>query len=317
MALNRRVLRQIADAAAGNPLFAIELGRALESRGPPQIGEHVTAPEALEDLVGARVAGLPDGPRRVLLAVALSTDLRLPQLAAVADQRAIDDAIDAGLLAIERDRVRASHPLLGAAARADASTRERRELHLALADAVDREHRPVHLALAADTPDAGLAATVAEAAARAAARTHAEEAAMLAEHALRLTPPGDPERTDRLLTLTRWHVRRRPRPRRSSGRPPATRSWACAPTPPVPGSRSGAPSGASASGAPPAHRSSARRAASTRSARPAGRNGPAPSSRASARAGRRRPASSPRPSGGWPSWRRRATRTRRSRRSSW
>jgi hypothetical protein len=104
--VTRRVLRQIADAAAGNPLFALELGRTLEASGPPPIGEHMAAPEELEDLVGARVAGLPGGPRRVLLAAALSADLRVPQLAAFADQHDIDEARDAGLLTIERDRVR-------------------------------------------------------------------------------------------------------------------------------------------------------------------------------------------------------------------
>jgi DNA-binding CsgD family transcriptional regulator len=202
--VTRRVLRQIADDAAGNPLFALELGRTLEASGPPPIGEHIAAPEALEDLVGARVAGLPNGPRRVLLAVALSGDMRVPQLAAIADQHDIDDARDAGLLTIERARVRPSHPLLGAAARQSAAPAELRDLHRALAGAVDREHRAFHLALTAPEPDPELAATVAEAAARAAARTHAEEAALLGRHALRLTPDGAPERTDRLLALARY-----------------------------------------------------------------------------------------------------------------
>ena len=206
LSLSRRVLRQIVDAAGGNPLFAVELGRALAEWGPPEIGEHIAAPEALEDLVGARVARLPDDQRRLLLAVALSADLRLPQLAEIATVDAIDDALDAGLLVVDRDRVRASHPLLGAAARKYSRASERRDLHLALAGAVAPERRALHLALTADRPDAYLAAIVADAAARAEARTASEEAATLARHALRLTPPQAPERTERLLALAHYLI---------------------------------------------------------------------------------------------------------------
>ena len=206
LSVSRRVLRQIVDSTGGNPLFAVELGRALAEWGPPAIGEHIDAPDALEDLVGARVARLPDDHRRLLLAVALSEDLRVPQLAAVAEFGAIDDAVDAGLLVFDRDRVRASHPLLGAAARKYSRASERRELHLALAGAVAPERRALHLALTAERPDADLAATVADAAARAEARTALEEAATLAGHALRLTPPQAPERTERLLALAHYLV---------------------------------------------------------------------------------------------------------------
>ena len=206
LSVSRRVLRQVVDSAGGNPLFAVELGRTLAERGSPEIGEDIEAPEALEDLVGARVARLPDDQHRLLLAVALSSDLRLPQLAAIAEPGTIDDALDAGLLVVDRDRVRASHPLLGAAARLRSRASERRELHLALAGAVAPERRALHLALTADRPDAALAATVADAAVRAEARTAAEEAAALAQHALRLTPPRAPERTERLLALGHYLI---------------------------------------------------------------------------------------------------------------
>ena len=64
----------------------------------------------------------------------------------------------------------------------------------------DGELRTRHLALAAEEPDAALAATV-SAAAAAARRGGAQAAAELADHALRLTPPDDPARVDRLLEL--------------------------------------------------------------------------------------------------------------------
>ena len=58
----------------------------------------------------------------------------------------------------------------------------------------------MHLALATERPDAQLAARVAAAASRAAARGVRPQAVVLAEHALRLTPEDAPDRHDRLLT---------------------------------------------------------------------------------------------------------------------
>ena len=71
---------------------------------------------SVEDALGIRVAQLSARVRRLVLAVALSADLRVPQLAAIADPAALVSAVDAGVLMVEGDRVRASHPLLAAAA---------------------------------------------------------------------------------------------------------------------------------------------------------------------------------------------------------
>jgi hypothetical protein len=202
LALPRRVLRRLVDAAHGNPFFALELGRALAERGVPEIGEELVIPEALDDVVWARIERLPPAVRRLLLAVELGQDLRPAQLAAIAEPGALDAALDAGVLIAERERLRLSHPLLGAAARARSRAGERRELHAALAGAAaDEERRAPHLALAAEEPDAELATTVAAAAAHAARRGAAEDAVELAEHALRLTPPGAAARPERVLTL--------------------------------------------------------------------------------------------------------------------
>ena len=192
LSLPRPLMRRLAETTQGNPLFALEIGRAL---GP---SDEIPLPDAVEDMLGIRVSALPEAQRRALLAVALGGDLRPDELAAVADA---EDAIDAGILHADAGRIRPSHPLLGAAARKHARPRERRELHRALADAVaGEERRARHLALAAQQPDAGLAETVAAAADGAAARGATAEAVELAEQALRLTPAG-PERTERLLAL--------------------------------------------------------------------------------------------------------------------
>ncbi len=198
----RHLLRRILEATLGNPLFALELGRTLAERGLPEIGGDIPVPDTVEDLLGTRVARLPASVRRLLLAVALSADLRADQLAAIGSLAAVEDAVDAGLLLVDGGRIRASHPLLAAAAKKRSRARERRQLHLELARAVaDQELRARHLALATELPDAELAATVTVASAAASERGARQEAVELAQHALRLTPLESTERSDRLLTL--------------------------------------------------------------------------------------------------------------------
>jgi DNA-binding CsgD family transcriptional regulator len=202
LALPRHVLRRLYDSTLGNPLFALELGRKVMEDGLPAIGEDLPVPDAVEDLLGTRVAGLPDSVRRVLLAVALSPTLRVGQLASLAEPDALDAAVEAGVLAVDGDHVRASHPLLAAAALRHSHPAERRELHGDLAGIVaEGELRTRHLALAAARPVAELAATVAAAAASASHRGAPQAAVELAEHALRLTPPDHPDRHARMLEL--------------------------------------------------------------------------------------------------------------------
>jgi DNA-binding NarL/FixJ family response regulator len=202
--LPRRVARQVFETSGGNPLFALELGRAVIEGGLPEIGAGLPVPAVLGELFGARVRALSPPVRRVLLAVALSTGLSGEELAAVTDPLAVEDAEVTGVLAAEGTRVRASHPLLAAAAAGQSTAAERRAVHSALSVAVrDPVLRARHRALAASAPDAGLAREVSAAAAQAAARGAVHDAAELAGHALRLTADGDSEHDARLLALAR------------------------------------------------------------------------------------------------------------------
>lgn len=205
LALPRRVLRDIHETARGNPLFALEIGRTLTDRSPPEVGESLHVPAVLEDLLGTRVLQLPKGVCRLLLATALSPGVRISQLIAIADQAVVDTAVDAGILLLDGNRVRPVHPLLAAAARGHSRPDEVRLLHLELARAVeDEELRARHLALGTEEPDEGLAVDVAAAAARASRRGAVEDAVELAEHAVRLTPPEAAQRADRLLALVEY-----------------------------------------------------------------------------------------------------------------
>ncbi|HZQ66281.1 MAG TPA: AAA family ATPase [Gaiellaceae bacterium] len=200
--LPRQLLRRLVDSTLGNPLFVLEVGRQLTEEGLPVFGRPLPVPDAVEDMLGTRVARLPARSRRLLLAVALDGRLRVEELAQLADAAAVEDAVEAGLLIVDGDRVRASHPLLAAAARKRSRARDRRDLHGLLARmVVDEERRARHLALATDRQDEALGEIVAGAAATAFARGARTEAAELAEHALRLTPTGHETRTERLLTL--------------------------------------------------------------------------------------------------------------------
>ena len=202
LSLSRQLLRRIVESTLGNPLFSLELGRALVERGLPEIGEDIPVPDALEDMLGTRVARLSGPVRRLLLAVALCGEPRTAELAAIADPGAVEDAVDAGLLLVDGARVRASHPLLAAAAKKRSRPRERRELHLALAGAVaDGELRALHLALATVRPDEQLAATVAAAAAAASARGARERCGAAGRACAAPDPAGVARRGGRLLAL--------------------------------------------------------------------------------------------------------------------
>jgi DNA-binding NarL/FixJ family response regulator len=204
LTLSRQLLRRIVEATEGNPLFVLEVGRSLVEFGMPSVADEVPLPDTVEELFGERVAQLRAPVRRVLLAVALSADPTVEQLAAIADVRAIDDAVDAGVVAIDGGRVRASHPLLAATAQRHSRARERRELHLELAGTAHEEQLQVlHLALATTRPDAELAARLAAAAKDARARGARRQAVLLAGHALRLTPAA-PERAERVMALAEY-----------------------------------------------------------------------------------------------------------------
>ena len=198
LSLPRPALRRIVDTTLGNPLFVLELGRSLAEHGVPGIGEELQVPETLDGLLGARVESLAEPVRRSLLAVALSADLTPRQLAAIVDAEDLEAGVEAGVLVMDGDRIRAWHPLLAAVATARSNPSERRSLHLDLAALTQNpELRARHLALARDRPDEDLAAEVAAAALAATARGAWQGAAELGEHALRLTPADSPERPKR------------------------------------------------------------------------------------------------------------------------
>ena len=202
LGLRRSKLQELERMSQGNPLFALEVGRVLVRDGVPGPSEPLPHPGVVDDLIAARLEALPAGVRRALLAVALSGDPRRTEFAALLGEDTLDDALGAGVLAADGDRLRAAHPLLAAAAATSATPAQRRAVHADLAGSSADEFRAArHLALAATRADEALAADIAAVAARALARRSAPDAAALAEHALRLTPARSPHRGERVMSL--------------------------------------------------------------------------------------------------------------------
>ncbi|MFF8997416.1 ATP-binding protein [Streptomyces achromogenes] len=205
--LPRSTVREIHRTSGGNPLFALELGRALaDSPTPPRPGEPLPVPTSLRALVLSRLDMLSVEARRTLL-VASAGARPTPALLRAAGRENAEaecaQAAELGLLATGPDApaVRFAHPLISAALYAEAPAHERRAAHAALSTAAsDPIERARHLALATTGTDPEVAARLAEAAALARDRGAPSVAAQLGLLAARHTPadggpgPGPEER---------------------------------------------------------------------------------------------------------------------------
>jgi DNA-binding CsgD family transcriptional regulator/DNA polymerase III delta prime subunit len=204
--LARPALRRVHEASGGNPFYALELVRALESSGGwIRPGHPLPVPETLEAILRERIDALPESVRQVLTAAAA---LRRPTESVLGDWPALGQASEAGLIEITNDEVRFMHPLLASTAYGSISAAERRRLHRRLAEVVsDPEERARHLALGAEGPDGDVADALEGAAREAAARGAPAAAAELAELALRLTPTSESGRLpERRVDAAWYHV---------------------------------------------------------------------------------------------------------------
>lgn len=194
-------LRALRRASGGNPLFVLELARALARDGATiSEGDPLPVSATLRELVADRIADLPGDVQDGLLFVAAALRPTAGQLESALGPNGQDlslllRAVEAGVIEVDRGRVRFTHPLLGSVLYSDATLERIHAAHRRLADVVtDQDERARHLALATEFPDASIAATLDEAARRADNRGAPDAAAAFSQHALRLTP--DDERRD-------------------------------------------------------------------------------------------------------------------------
>ncbi len=207
----RPTLVRLWETSGGNPLFALELATALHRRGGALApGETLPVSADLETLLSDRLDGLSPGARdvaRVAAALAQPTE----SLVGTALDRPIDDdlaeAVTAQILELRGDEIRFVHPLLRSAVARWGPSSRRAAVHARLAEVVPTlEERAHHLALAATEPSGETAAVLESAVVSAGARGAPATAAELADHACRLTPPGDGEGLRRRLVIAAtWH----------------------------------------------------------------------------------------------------------------
>jgi DNA-binding CsgD family transcriptional regulator len=200
----RPLLTRLAATSGGNPLYALEIARALARRPvDPAWGEALPVPATLQELVATRVEALSDGAQEVLLvASALSrpTDTLVVKASGADGAAGLAEARKAEVITQERGRIRFTHPLLAAAVYGGAPPEARRRLHRRLAGVVtDPDERARHLAAGSEEADADVSSELELAAARAASRGAPDAASGLYAAAAKLTPSGAPDDRARRL----------------------------------------------------------------------------------------------------------------------
>lgn len=150
------VRRRVAMESSGNPLALVELPRALttdEEQGSERLPPALRLTERLRRMFDARIDGLPEATRRLLLLAALNGSDGIPL-------EPLITAASHDLMVAERDRLvwvdrqtqrlRFAHPLIRSATVEIASPDERRSAHRRLAElATDPVQEAVHLGEAA------------------------------------------------------------------------------------------------------------------------------------------------------------------------
>src|SRR5215472_12655528 len=149
-------------------------------------------PAGLRGVLTARLAALSADARDVLLVAAClrsPTATMLEEAGGPSALASLRPAAGQGVVELEGDRVRFTHPLFASAIYSGTPPGRRREVHRRLGEiAPTVEERARHLALSSDGPDEHVAAALDQAAHVAAARGAPDVAAELAELAAALTP---------------------------------------------------------------------------------------------------------------------------------
>jgi DNA-binding CsgD family transcriptional regulator len=199
LVLGRPTLLRVHRTSGGNPLYALELARALGRREISAApGGPLDLPRTLLAVVADGVQRLDRSTRQVLAATAAATSLAVADVDAVA----LAEAVAGELVVVDADVVRAAHPLLAMAAYGSLSPGERAELHYRLAaDSADPIERARQLALATTVPDEDVARALDEGATVAASRGAADAAADLARLAVERTGDADSARVIRLARM--------------------------------------------------------------------------------------------------------------------
>ena len=209
--IGRPQLRRICEVSGGNPLYALAIADELRSTGSGQVdAQHLPLPSSITEAMARRLEQVDARAADALLVAAAVSRPRLALLQSVLPDFTfsdLDSAARTGVIELEGDRVRFTHPLLAATHYSNAGPARRRELHRLLADVLkDDAERAYHLARGADAPDREIAARIEQAAQFAARRGAPDTGAELLEQAARLTPLSAEEaRRSRMISAAELH----------------------------------------------------------------------------------------------------------------
>jgi DNA-binding CsgD family transcriptional regulator len=202
----RQTLLRIHERSGGNPFVALEIARVLPVQLDPL--QPFPVPEAIDELLRARLAALPRSTRRALALVAAAgtPSETLLERAGVAEA-ALDAATAAQVVERADGMVRFTHPLLSSVLYANLGE-ERLAVHARLAELFDDPVlRALHIARGTGAADEDVARSLEDAATVATDRGAPAVAAELAEQARRLTPPAaGQDRRRRALAAARAHL---------------------------------------------------------------------------------------------------------------
>ncbi len=163
--LTRPELVRLHSITRGNPFFALEVGREMVRSGTRPTEDRMTqVPETLSAALADRLARLPSETADVLLeTAALARPTVELVVAAHGDRETVLSSFAAaaadGLIVLDDERVRFTHPLHASVLYQQAPIWKRRAVHRRLALVVaDPEERALHLARGAEGPNAEIAA---------------------------------------------------------------------------------------------------------------------------------------------------------------
>jgi DNA-binding CsgD family transcriptional regulator len=193
------IVDRVYRATGGNPLALRELAADAAALADEPLDAPVPLSASIAATFARRLERLPEPTRALLLLAAAGGGRDVSVLARAAAETGADvadlaAAEESGLVRLAGGTVEFTHPLVRAAAYADASAADRRGAHAALAAATpeaDADRRAWHLAAAAVGPDAGVSAALEAAGGRAHDRSAYAAAARAYERAARLAPADD------------------------------------------------------------------------------------------------------------------------------
>jgi ATP/maltotriose-dependent transcriptional regulator MalT len=188
--LPRPAMVRISEISRGNPFYALELARAIDGGSA---NSEAVLPGTLAELMRLRIGRLDPDARQLLLAAAADSNPTVELVARVTGttvQRAfelLEEAKDKGIIMIDGELVRFSHPLFARSVYTDATPAQRRAVHRSLAAAtVLPELKARHMALAAARADPEVLLALDKAAGSARARGAPAAAAELIDLAIHL-----------------------------------------------------------------------------------------------------------------------------------